>query len=262
MGTLYLLRLFGPFVLVPAVPLILAALATSRWVRDPGLLLAIAILTSLVGTLSVAETAFGSYEVWAGRLGLVIECTELDLIAVVLGLIALRRLKARISLTLGLLIGCFAIVFTVITTTGIHQVIAANILNIPDWGMQTGVPDGSMQPYLLALQRSIDSLAVDVVTIITPAVAMVLFWPIWLLSIGRPHASARLLWTLFVAFVGVPVIAVVTWMLLPGLTGNGYRLGQILLHEALVPIWWIAIAVGWHRARSALAPTIQTRPAG
>lgn len=202
MNTLYLLELFGPFVLIPAVPLVLATVATIRWVHDPKLLLAIAVLTSLVGTVSVAQTAFGSYNVFARRLWLVIECTELALVAVVIGLIAFRSLKIRISVTLGLLIGTFSIAFAVIATSGIHRDIAANMLNLPDGWMQTYAAP--------ALQSSVDQVGADILTILTPAVGMVLFWLIWFRSIGRPHTSDRPHWTLSVPLVGVPVMAVVT----------------------------------------------------
>ncbi len=95
---LYILVVYGPWFIIPAVPLGLATAVTVARVHEPRRLLAIAILTSLVGTLSVAETLIGGYDVFAGRFWLTVECTELDVVAVVLGFIALTA-AGRIHLS-------------------------------------------------------------------------------------------------------------------------------------------------------------------
>jgi hypothetical protein len=238
---LYLLWFYGPWLLIPACPLVLASMATLAVVRDPARLLTIAMLTSLVGTISVAETVFGSYGVLTGRFWLAVECTELDIVALVLGLIALRRLAARVSVTLGVLIAVFGAAAILIVVTGIQRTIADHMVFAESF-----ITDS----IFFAGYR--DQARVDVVTILTPALGMIWFWPTWFVWIGRVEVSRRFLYALTVVIVGVPVIALVTWILLPGFTnrpnGDPYPLAPILLHEAVVLlVWGIAIAAGQQR---------------
>jgi len=251
LGLLYILLVYGPWFIIPAVPLGLATAVTVVRVHEPVRLLTIAILTSLVGTLSVAETVLGGYDIFAGRFWLAVECTELDMVALLLGLIALRRMAARISLTLAVLTGTFAITASLIVVTGIHRTIADHLVFGADW--ITGSP-------FFANFRN--QTRVDSVTILTPALGMIWFWPTWFVWIRRVEVSRPFLYALTVVMVGVPTIAVVTWILLPGFTNaHPYPWAQILLHEAVILLTWgIAIAVGRQRSTSP-APQKPAAPA-
>lgn len=241
--TIYLLLGYGLWVLPIVGPLVIATVVTLVRVVEPRPLLTIAIFTSLTGTVTIAETIFRSYDVLIGRFWLVVECTGLELVAVVLGIIALRRLGIRVFVTLAVLFGTVAVVATVIVTSGIHRVIAANMIN------GAGAWIGS-SPFVGSY---VNQARVDVVTILTPAVATVVFWPTWFLTIGRLRASRPFLRGVRVALVGVAVIAVVTWALLPQLT-NQSPVPQILLHEALVVVfWWIAIGAGRQKPQTSRA---------
>jgi hypothetical protein len=248
---LYIVVVYGPWFIIPAVPLGIATAVTVLRVHEPGRLLTIAILASLVGTLSVAETLLRGYDVFAGRFWLAVECTELDVVAFLLGLIALRRMAARISLTLAALTGTFAIAASLIVVTGIHRTIADHLVFGADW-----ITDS---PFFANFRNQ---TRVDVVTILTPALSMIWFWPAWFVWIRRVEVSRRLLYALTVVTVGVPVIAVVTWILLPGFTNaHPYPLAQILLHEAVILLTWgIAIAAGRQRPTSP-APRMPAAPA-
>ena len=251
---LYILVLYGPWFIIPAVPLGLATAVTVLRVREPGRLLTIAILTSLVGTLSVAETLIGGYEVFYRRFWLAVECTELDVVAVVLGFIALRRLAASISLTLAVLTGSFAIAAFLIVVTGIHRTIADHLV--------FGAPWITDSPFFANFRNQ---ARVDVVTILTPALGMIWFWPTWFVWIGRVEVSRRFLYALTVVTVSVPVIAVVTWILLPGFTnrpnGHPYPLAQILLHEAVILLTWGLAIAAWRQRPTTPAPRMPGAPA-
>jgi len=251
---LYVLVAYGPWFIIPAVPLGLATAVTVVRVHEPGRLLTIAILTSLVGTLSVAETLLGGYDVLAGRFWLAVECTELDVVAVVLGLIALRRLAAPIWVTLAALTAIFAIAATLIVVTGVHRTIADHLVFGAPW-----ITDSSFFPNFR------NSARVDVVTILTPALGMIWFWPTWFVWICRVGVSRPFLYALTVVTVGVPVIGVVTWILLPGFTnrpnGHPYPLAQILLHEAVILLTWGLAIAAWRQRPTTPAPRMPAAPA-
>jgi hypothetical protein len=244
-GLLYILVVYGPWFIIPAVPLGLATAVTVARVHEPRCLLTIAILTSLVGTLSVAETLLGGgYDVFAGRFWLSVECTEMDVVAVVLGVIALRRLAASISVTLAALAAIFAIAATLIVVTGIHRTIADHLV--------FGAPWITESPFFANFRNQ---TRVDVVTVLTPALGMIWFWPTWFVWIRRVGVSRPFLYALTVVTIGVPVIAVVTWILLPGFTNwRPYPLAQILLHEAVVLLTWGLAIAAWRQRPTTPAP--------
>jgi len=248
---LYILVVYGPWFIIPAVPLGLATAVTVARVHEPRRLLAIAILTSLVGTLSVAETLIGGYDVFAGRFWLTVECTELDVVAVVLGFIALRRLAASISVTLAALTAIFAIAATLIVVTGIHRTIADHLV--------FGAPWITDSPFFANFRNQ---TRVDVVTVLTPALGMIWFWPTWFVWIRRVGVSRPFVYALTVVTIGVPVIAVVTWILLPGFTNwRAYPLAQILLHEAVILLTWGLAIAAWRQRPATTAPRMPAAPA-
>lgn len=240
-AALYLLAAFGPFVLLPALPLVPATVLTLRRVHDPLLLLMVAIFTGLVGALCLAETAFRGYWIEVQSAELKVECAELGLIAVVVGIVAMRRLAKRVSLAAGLLIAIISVVAFVLVASGLDRAIAANVMSDSLWWI--GTYPGVQEAYA-------NHVRVDVVTVLTPAVAIALFWPTWYLVSGRLPATRPFHNALAVGLVGLAPIGVLTWTLLPSLASNN-PLPPMLLHEALVLLtWWLAIAAGCRSASS------------
>lgn len=243
MGTgVYLLFIFGPFFLLPAALLIPATLLTLRRVRDPLLLLTVAIFTGLAAALCLAESTFRGYWIEVESAELKVECASLIVVAVVVGAVAIRRLGKRVLMAAAVLIGVLVLVALVLIASGLDRTVAANVLR--DSQVWYGSDPQAQQWYA-------DHVRADVLAILTPTLGIALFWPAWYLANGRPRTSRPFRNSLAIGLVGLAPIGLLTWIVLPAFASRDF-LPPLLLHEAFVLLtWWLAVAVG---VRSAGAP--------
>lgn len=238
MAALYVLLLFGPW-LVAAIGLIIAGVLTTRRVANPATQLAVALFTSLAGSLCLAQAVLHGLDDYFNNVWIAWLSVELILLTIPPAVMSFGALtRARIVISVGLLPVAGAAALLVLATSGIDRLVAdplvqANLANNP-WA-------GSEPSYWDRLIRG------DVFNSIAPALAIILYWIFWATTVGRLYLTRRSLPVLSGAVVGAATVALAAWVLWSGFRYVPFSAPSpvLTLQAALVlVIWRILILLG------------------
>jgi hypothetical protein len=225
---------------LPAIGLIVAGILTTRRVADPATQLAIAIFTSLAGSLWLAQTLLHGLDDYFRNGPIVWLSVELILLAIPPAIIFLGGLApARIAISVALLALAVAAAVSVLATTGIVRTIAdpliqAQLVHDP-WARS----DSTYWAH---------HIRTDVFNSIAPLMATTLFWVFWLATVGLLSISRRSLPVVGGAVIGAAVVALTGWLLWSQFHyPSSNAASPILTLEAalVLAIWRGLIVMGW-----------------
>jgi hypothetical protein len=224
---------------LPAIGLIVAGILTTRRVVDPATQLAIAIFTSLAGSLWLAQTLLHGLDDYFRNGPIVWLSVELILLAIPPAIIFVGGLApARIAISIALLALAVAAAVSVLATTGIVAVIADRLIRAVLVQNYYGTPHSYWEHHIRT----------DVFNSIAPLVATTLFWVFWLATVGRLSISRRSLPVVGGAVIGAAVVALTGWLLWSQFHyASSTAASPILTLEAalVLAIWRGLIVMGW-----------------